>query len=93
MRKARRYHAVRGLALAALLLVVTVTLLGIRNQIDERRKADYATGLVQRLLDANLTQVPAIIEEIAPTVVLLASDEGSYYTGSIVNISGGHLML
>jgi 3-oxoacyl-[acyl-carrier protein] reductase len=33
------------------------------------------------------------VEEIAPTVVLLASDEGSYYTGSIVNISGGHIML
>jgi 3-oxoacyl-[acyl-carrier protein] reductase len=31
-------------------------------------------------------------EEIAPTVVLLASDEGAYYTGSIVNISGGHVM-
>jgi 3-oxoacyl-[acyl-carrier protein] reductase len=31
-------------------------------------------------------------EEIAPTAVLLASDEGSYFTGSVVNVSGGHLM-
>jgi 3-oxoacyl-[acyl-carrier protein] reductase len=48
-------------------------------------------------LDALRLEIPlgrfGRVEEIAPTVVLLASDEGSYYTGSIVNISGGHLML
>ena len=32
------------------------------------------------------------IEEIAPTAVLLASDEGAYYTGSVLNVSGGHVM-
>lgn len=32
-------------------------------------------------------------KEIAPTAVLLASDEGSYYTGSILNVSGGHAMV
>jgi 3-oxoacyl-[acyl-carrier protein] reductase len=32
-------------------------------------------------------------EEIAPTAVLLASDEGTYYTGSILNVSGGHAMI
>ncbi len=32
-------------------------------------------------------------EQIAPTVVLLASDQGgAYYTGSILNVSGGHVM-
>jgi 3-oxoacyl-[acyl-carrier protein] reductase len=49
------------------------------------------------MLDALRLEIPlrrfARVEEIAPTVVLLASDEGSYYTGSIVNVSGGHLML
>jgi 3-oxoacyl-[acyl-carrier protein] reductase len=32
------------------------------------------------------------VEEIAPTAVLLASDEGAYYTGSVLNVSGGHVM-
>ena len=32
-------------------------------------------------------------EEIAPTAVLLASDVGgAYYTGSVLNVSGGHVM-
>jgi 3-oxoacyl-[acyl-carrier protein] reductase len=32
------------------------------------------------------------VEEIAPTAVLLASDEGAYYTGAVLNVSGGHVM-
>ena len=48
-------------------------------------------------LEALRREIPlarfAEVHEIAPTAVLLASDEGSYYTGSVVNISGGHLML
>jgi 3-oxoacyl-[acyl-carrier protein] reductase len=32
------------------------------------------------------------VGEIAPVAVLLASDEGSYFTGSVVNVSGGHVM-
>lgn len=32
-------------------------------------------------------------EEIAPTAVLLASERGgAYYTGSVLNVSGGHVM-
>jgi 3-oxoacyl-[acyl-carrier protein] reductase len=32
-------------------------------------------------------------EEIAPTAVLLASDKGGgYYTGAVMNVSGGHVM-
>jgi 3-oxoacyl-[acyl-carrier protein] reductase len=31
-------------------------------------------------------------EEIAATVVLLAGDKGGFYTGSVLNISGGHVM-
>ena len=34
----------------------------------------------------------ATVEEIAPFAVLLAADEASYCTGSVVNVSGGHLM-
>jgi 3-oxoacyl-[acyl-carrier protein] reductase len=33
------------------------------------------------------------VEEIAPTAVLLASDGGSYYTGSTLNVSGGDVMI
>jgi 3-oxoacyl-[acyl-carrier protein] reductase len=31
-------------------------------------------------------------EEIAPTAVLLASEDGAYYTGSTLNVSGGDVM-
>ncbi len=31
-------------------------------------------------------------EEIAPTALLLASDDGAYYTGSTLNVSGGDVM-
>lgn len=31
-------------------------------------------------------------EEIAPTAVLLASDDGAYYTGATMNVSGGDVM-
>jgi 3-oxoacyl-[acyl-carrier protein] reductase len=48
-------------------------------------------------LDQLKAEIPlsrfATPEEIAPTAVLLASDEGSYYTGSILNVSGGHAMI
>jgi 3-oxoacyl-[acyl-carrier protein] reductase len=32
------------------------------------------------------------VEEIAPTAVLLASTDGSYYTGSTLNVSGGDVL-
>lgn len=65
MRKAGRYHAVRGAAVTALLAVATVTVLGIRDQVEERRKATYADGLVQSLLNADTAHVPAIVAEMA----------------------------
>ena len=43
-----------------------------------------------------LAEIPlgriARVEEIAPVVVLLAGDAGTYFTGSVVNVSGGHVM-
>jgi 3-oxoacyl-[acyl-carrier protein] reductase len=33
------------------------------------------------------------VEEVAPTVVLIASDEGSYYTGASFNMNGGDVMV
>ncbi|MDH4177578.1 MAG: 3-oxoacyl-ACP reductase FabG [Thermoleophilia bacterium] len=43
-----------------------------------------------------LAEIPlgrvAQVEEIAPIVALLASEGGTYFTGSVVNVSGGHVM-
>jgi 3-oxoacyl-[acyl-carrier protein] reductase len=33
------------------------------------------------------------VEEVAPTVVMLASDEGSYYIGATMNMNGGDYMV
>jgi serine/threonine protein kinase/formylglycine-generating enzyme required for sulfatase activity len=65
MARAGRYHAVRGIALGVLLAVATVTGLVIREQVVEQRKAAHAAELVQRLLDADTAQTPAIIGEMA----------------------------
>jgi 3-oxoacyl-[acyl-carrier protein] reductase len=50
----------------------------------------------QEWLDAKRAELPlgrfGRVEEIAPTVVLIASDDGAYYTGSTLNISGGDVM-
>ena len=65
MRKASRYHAVRGAALALFLAVATITGLEIREQVVEQSKSNRAAGLVQSLLKADTAQVPAIIGEMA----------------------------
>ena len=36
---------------------------------------------------------PGTVDEIAPTAVLLASDEGSYYLGASLNPNGGDVMI
>ena len=33
------------------------------------------------------------VDEVAPTLVLIASDEGSYYTGASFNMNGGDVMI
>lgn len=46
------------------LVVATVAGLVIRDRVKERQKADYATALVGRVFDANITQVPGIVNEM-----------------------------
>ena len=66
MQRARWYHVVRELAVAAMLLILVVAGLLIRNGVVEQQKATHAEGLVHRLLDADIAQVPAIVSEIEP---------------------------
>ena len=65
MGRAGRYHAVRGAAVVFLLAVATFAGLAIAEQVEQRRKATYAAGLVQSLLKADTTQVPAVITEMS----------------------------
>jgi serine/threonine protein kinase/formylglycine-generating enzyme required for sulfatase activity len=65
MGRAGRYHALRGLVVGVLLAVVTIAGLAIRNQVEERRKETYASGLVQAVLNAETAQVPDIIGKMA----------------------------
>jgi 3-oxoacyl-[acyl-carrier protein] reductase len=57
---------------------------------------EILAGIDDETMAGILAEIPlgrlGLVEEIAPTAVLLASDEGSYYTGSVLNVSGGHVM-
>jgi formylglycine-generating enzyme required for sulfatase activity len=66
MRQAGRYHGWHGLALALLLTVATVVGLDIQRRVVADRNQHVATGLVARLCDAEVSQVPAIISELGP---------------------------
>ena len=65
MAKAGRYHAVRGMVVGVLLAVATITGLMIRDQVEERRKATHAAGLVAEVLNADTAKVPDIIGKMA----------------------------
>src|SRR5262249_17808563 len=65
MRRATRYHAVRGAVVGLLLAVATVTGLVVRERVVERQNATHAAGLVQSLLNADTAQVPALIGAMA----------------------------
>src|SRR5262245_13997842 len=60
MRKAARYHGVRGLVLAVLLAAGTLVGLAVRNQVVEQNQAAHAAALVKQLLAAKSDKVPAI---------------------------------
>jgi 3-oxoacyl-[acyl-carrier protein] reductase len=51
----------------------------------------------ETLRKERLSEIPlrraATIDEIVPSVLLLASDAGSYYVGQTLNPNGGHVML
>src|SRR5262249_1020282 len=66
MAKATRLHRLRAAIVAVVLLAFGFAGLSIRSQVVEHNKATQATGLVRRLLDANISQVPGIIQDIEP---------------------------
>ncbi len=64
MGKASPYHALRAGIVAVLLGVATFTALTIRDRFEEKQKANYAVGLVQAVLNADIAQVPAIVGQM-----------------------------
>lgn len=54
-------------------------------------------GIPQAWRDAKLTELAigrfGNVDEVAPTVVMLASDAGSYYIGATMNMNGGDYMI
>jgi 3-oxoacyl-[acyl-carrier protein] reductase len=54
-------------------------------------------AIPQAWRDAKLAELPigrfGNVDEVAPIVVLLASDAGSYYVGATLNMNGGDYMI
>lgn len=54
-------------------------------------------SIPQEWLDQKRSEIPAgrfgRVEEVAPAVLLLASDEGSYFVGTSINMNGGDYMM
>lgn len=54
-------------------------------------------GIPQEWLDAKYQEMPikrpGRVDEVVPTIVMLASDDGSYYIGASMNMNGGDVML
>ena len=64
MQRAGRYHAVRTVTLTVLLLILLLTGVGLRSDVVEKQNRNHAEDLVQRLMVADISKVPDIIEEI-----------------------------
>ena len=64
MRRAKKYHAVKGTALALLLILATASGLTFRQQVVAHQNAMHATGLVDSLLKADISHVPAVISDL-----------------------------
>jgi serine/threonine protein kinase/formylglycine-generating enzyme required for sulfatase activity len=65
MSKATSYHVVRAATVFVALIATTVVGLSIRNVITREQNAALAAELVKELTNANMTQVPAIINEMS----------------------------
>jgi formylglycine-generating enzyme required for sulfatase activity len=64
MRKAGRRHGVRAGIAAAVLLIVTLSGVAVAERIEERRRSERASALVEQLVAADIVQVPRILERL-----------------------------
>lgn len=64
MRSAEWYYAVRSAVIVLLVTIVGITGLRFRSSNLEQQHADHANQLLNRLLDAEITKVPAIVAEL-----------------------------
>jgi serine/threonine protein kinase/formylglycine-generating enzyme required for sulfatase activity len=64
MKSADRDYVLRAVALALSLLAIFVTGAVVQSKLNEQNRATYATGLVERLLDAEMDEVPTVIQEM-----------------------------
>lgn len=64
MRRAARVDGLRSGIVAAVLVLLVITGFAITGRINEQRKSDTAKSMVNRLIDADIAQVPAIVTEI-----------------------------
>ena len=65
MVKAGRHHAIRTIVASLLLAIVTFTGLTIQQQGVVQRNATHAAGLIDSLLKADITQVPAVVSDLS----------------------------
>jgi formylglycine-generating enzyme required for sulfatase activity len=64
MRKAERHYALRAGIVAVVLALATFTGLAIRDRVEEKQSANHAAGLMQAILNADIAQVPAIVDQM-----------------------------
>ncbi len=57
-------HTLRAGIVAVLLAVATFAGLTIQDRVEEKQKAKHAAGLVQAVLNADIAQVPAIVNQM-----------------------------
>ncbi len=79
MGKVTRLHAVRSLFAAALVLAITLAGIGINNAATERRNDEVAAGRVEGLLQADTSQIKAMITSLDGYRKWAADDLGAAF--------------
>jgi eukaryotic-like serine/threonine-protein kinase len=64
MDKAGRFHGIRTGIAAGVLIALTLSGVAMSREIDQKRQADYAAALVKRLVAADISEVPGIVQEV-----------------------------